>query len=207
MASSDETGPTPEETGDLLATRELLPRARAGDREAREELFARFAPVLRRFLHARLPSHARGMSETQDLAQEVCAQALDSLDRFEYRGPGSFWCYLRRIGLNQVHLLARRLTPPTDEAVTYGRLGDEAPEVDPLGTLLGKELFAAFESAIESIPTVHRQAVLMRLELKLPYAAIAAECGYTSADAARMAVCRAMEKVVARLSSDGFHQA
>ncbi len=197
-----------EEASDLQATRELLPRARAGDAEAREELCARFAPVLRRFLHARLPVHARGLCETEDLVQEVYAQALGRLDHFEYRGPGTFWCFLRRIGLNQVNLLARRPHVPTEEAVTQGELaGRRLPETDPQESFQEKELFAAFEAAVEQVPEQHRRAILMRLELKLPFAEIAEECGYPSADAARMAICREMEKLVEKLARGGFHGA
>src|SRR5262245_59977607 len=86
----------------LLSTRELLPRAGEGDQAAAAELFARFAPALRRLLHSRLPGHARGLLDTDDLVQEVWARALPRLDRFHYRGPGSFWSYLRRVGLNQL---------------------------------------------------------------------------------------------------------
>jgi RNA polymerase sigma factor (sigma-70 family) len=148
------------------------------------------------------------MLETDDLAQDVCAQALGRLDHFEHRGPGSFWCYLRRIGLNQVGLVARRRAPVVDAALTEGELvGAESAVEGPIGALLEEELSDAFESALECIPSLHRQAVLMRLELELPYSAIAEECGYPSADAARMAVCRAMEKLVERLSRDGFRAA
>jgi RNA polymerase sigma-70 factor (ECF subfamily) len=191
--------PLPEETRDLLATRELLQRSQGGDASAREELCARFAPLLRRFLHARLPGRVRPLCDTDDIVQDVYAQALSRLESFEYRGPGSFWCYLRRIGLNQVQMLARRHALPTDEAVTQDRIAENGAAAGPLGSLVEKELLDAFEFSTEQ-----RQAVLMRLELKLPYSAIAEECGHPSPAAARMAVCRAMEKLVERLASDGF---
>jgi RNA polymerase sigma factor (sigma-70 family) len=198
--------PHAEETRGLLATRDLLPGACAGDAQAREQLFARFAPVLRRVLHARLPRSARGMLDTDDLVQEVCTSALANLHRLEYRGPGAFWCYLRRVGLNHVAQIVRRGSSRPLDLEDAAQLPDEAAgsSEPPYAALLEKERLGAFEQALECIPTPQRQALLMRLELELPYDVIAAECGQPSPDAARMVVCRAMAKVAERLARDGF---
>ena len=64
--------------------------------------------------------------------------------------------------------------------------------------MLRKETFEAFEVALEEIAEPARGALLLRLELGLPYGVIASECGYPSADAARMAIGRSM----ARLAHD-----
>jgi RNA polymerase sigma-70 factor (ECF subfamily) len=205
--------PPSDETQALLSTRDILPAACAGDAHAQEQLFARFAPVLRRFLHARLPSHARGMLDTEDLVQEVCTSALAKLPTLDYRGPGAFWCYLRRIGLNRVAQVVRRASVQTidpDEAAEVSADAADEPSPSPLSApmraLIEKERLAAFEAALECIPPNQRQALVMRLELELPYAEIAAECGQPSPDAARMVVCRAMARVAERLARDGFRE-
>jgi len=205
--------PPSEETQGLLATRDLLPDACAGDVRAREQLFARFTPVLRRFLHARLPVSARGLLDTDDLVQEVWTSALGQLHRLEYRGPGTFWCYLRRIGLNRVAQVVRRSNVPTldledaaDASADPADAHHPSQPSEPMRALLEKERLGAFENALECIPMPQRQALLMRLELELPYDVIAAECGQPSADAARMVVCRAMAKVAERLARDGFRE-
>jgi RNA polymerase sigma-70 factor (ECF subfamily) len=209
----DADPPASEETRGLLATRDLLPAACAGDVQAREQLFARFTPVLRRFLHARLPPSVRGLLDTDDLVQEVWASALAQLHRLEYRGPGAFWCYLRRIGQNHVAHVVRRSTVQTLdlEAAADVSADEDAPaqpthSPEPVRALLEKERLGAFERALECISMPQRQALLMRLELELPYDVIAAECGQPSADAARMVVCRAMAKVAERLARDGFRE-
>ena len=67
----------------LVGTSELLPRARAGDARARQELLERFTPVLASLLHARLPGRVRGLLDTDDLVQEVLARTLGRLESFE----------------------------------------------------------------------------------------------------------------------------
>jgi RNA polymerase sigma factor (sigma-70 family) len=201
---ADVTNPAaPDERDGLLATVELLPRARAGDRQAQQELLERFTPVLTRLLHARLSGDVRGLLETEDLVQEVFSRTLGSLQSFEYRGPGSFWSYLRRVGLNYVTEVYRRQAPGKSPRSVSGTALDK-PDSDsgPLGALLREERFSAFESALESLSDVQRQAFLMRMELQLPFEAIASECDFPSPDAARMAVKRAIERLHERLSHD-----
>ena len=77
-------------------TRELLGRAVGGGRESEEawhRLIARVQSRLRVLLSFRLG----GGQDAEDLLQEVWLQALQSLDRFEYRGPGSLQRWLAGI--------------------------------------------------------------------------------------------------------------
>ncbi len=186
----------------LLETGDLVERSRRGDRVARETLFLRFREPLSRFLHLRLPAPARGLLDTEDVVQEVCAIALASLDRFEYRGIGSFWAYLRRVGRNRVAKAWRRsvLAP----AAVSGPLRDPmATASSPLCALVGKEELEAFEEALGRVPARSREALLLRFELGLGFESIAAECGFPSADAVRMAIGRAMERVARELNRGG----
>lgn len=199
-----EPRPAPSETDGLIGTSELLPRARAGDLVAQQELFDRFTPVLLRLLHARLPSHVRGLLETEDLVQEVYSRTLAHLGSFEYRGPGSFWSYLRRVGLNYVGEIVRRHEPgKAPRSVSGSTLDGVDPGSGPISQLLRQERFSAFESALECLSDSQRRAVLMRIELHLPFEAIASECNFPSPDAARMAVNRALRRLVERMSHDG----
>jgi RNA polymerase sigma-70 factor (ECF subfamily) len=188
---------------DLLATRELLARVERGDQSARDDLFARYRQRLERFIRARLPDDLRVLAETQDFAQEVSIKALSALERFEYRGLGSFWAYLRRIALNHMIEVGRKQTRRGDRVSLPE--GSSAPPLasastSPLSALVRREEFLAFESALERVPERQRQALLMRLELDLDYEVIAGECGYPSADAARMSIARALKQVAEDLS-------
>lgn len=189
----------------LSRTADLLEEARRGNAAARETLFSHYREPLSRFLHARIPPGARGMIETDDVVQEVSTRAFLNLDRFEYRGIGSFWGFLRRIGLHYVIQVGRRAgNAPVDTSL------DAVPEpagrssTPPLSALIEKENWQAFEKALSSVSEENRAAFLLRFEVDLDYATIASDCGFPSADAARMAICRVVQHLTRELARGGI---
>ena len=78
------------------STLSLLTRARAGDDEALNDLFARYVPVLQRWATGRLPQWARDLTETHDLVQDVLLRSFKKVEGFEHRGEGAFQAYLRK---------------------------------------------------------------------------------------------------------------
>ncbi|MFG0319797.1 MAG: RNA polymerase sigma factor, partial [Planctomycetota bacterium JB042] len=154
---------------DVLNTADLLSRVRSGDEGARDELFRRYRVPLERFLHGRLPPAARGVLDTQDATQEVCIKVFRSLERFDHRGIGSFWAYLRQAAMNWVRDLAK--TP--GKLRRAGSLPEEThaqpagPGRSPLAEVLTGEDLAAFEAAVGKLEEKPRLALLMRLELDL----------------------------------------
>src|SRR5262245_32846966 len=134
----------------LACTADLVAQARAGDLRARDELVVRYREPLVRFLHARLPRSARGLLETQDVVQEATAAALLQLDRFEYRGIGSFWSYLRQISLNLVAQSYRRSVPPkiASDCLEDSALAPASPDHSPEAELIRSEEINAFETAL-----------------------------------------------------------
>lgn len=189
----------------LQETGVLLSRARVGEGIAREELFRRFRPRLEGFLRSRLPLGARDLLETQDLVQDVCLKAFGAIDRFEHRGIGSFWGFLRQIALRQLIDAGRRAgrrggVQPLDED---SRGAPPARATTPLAHLVTKESIEAFEGALERVGEKQREALLMRLELGLDFRTIAVECGFPTEAAARMAVHRALQRVYAEMNLGG----
>src|SRR5262245_53657626 len=57
--------------GDSESSFELLLKAKQGDRQAVERLWARYIPRIRRWAHGRLPASSRGLLDTDDLAQDI----------------------------------------------------------------------------------------------------------------------------------------
>src|SRR5687767_3816930 len=80
----------------------LLERAKGGDRDALDNLFARQIPRLRRWASGRLPRWARDIADTSDLVQETVIQTFKRVEAFEPRGEGALQAYLRQALLNRI---------------------------------------------------------------------------------------------------------
>jgi RNA polymerase sigma-70 factor (ECF subfamily) len=179
-----------EPSSPLENTTVLLSRARGGDAQARDALFARFLPVLKRWAHRRLPMSARDLSDTDDLVQVTLVRALNRLGEFEPRREGAFLAYLRTILMNAVRdelrrSLRRGVPVPEDEAA-WGASPSE------LEALVNREKLERYERGLARLVPDQREAVLLRLEFGYSHAEIAEALGRPSADAARMVVARAL---------------
>lgn len=181
------TDPEPQ----LEATSELLEKIRGGDARARERLVRRVLPLLRRWAHGRLPGYARDLAETDDLVQIALVRALDKVERFEARREGAFLAYLRQILLNLVR----------DEIRRVGRRPEHTElDMDPgaAGMVLaaaGSDTIREYEAALEKLPEIQQQAVLLRVEFGYSHQEIAEAIGSPSANAARMTVTRALARL------------
>lgn len=178
----------------LETTLELLERARHGDAAALDRLYARCLPPLRRWARGRLPAAARGALDTQDLVQDTILSSLRHLDHFESRHEGALQAYLRQAVLNRVR----------DEARRFGRrpavseLTDSQPskEASPLDIAIGREGVERYEAALRRLRPADREAIIGRLELQHDYEELAAILGKPNANAARVAVTRALARLV-----------
>jgi len=99
--------PAPKD-GELERTRRLIEEARAGRREAYEELFRIYSEELgARVQRLALPRGPRVAAS--DVIQETLVDAVRGFEAFEPRGPGSFRGWLGRILDNRVRMLANTL--------------------------------------------------------------------------------------------------
>ena len=110
-------------------TLDLLARAREGDREALDQLFARHIPLLRRWVSGRLPRWARDIADTADLVQETAFGTFTHLESFEPRGDGALQAYLRQALVNRIRNELRRavVRPPPEGLDSAGRADDTSP--------------------------------------------------------------------------------
>jgi len=177
----------------LDATRELLHRAKEGDREALEQLMSRYLPRLRRWASGRLPRYARSLLDTADLVQDTLLRVIEGLDRIEVRGPGGFQSYLRTAVLNrirdEVRWAARR---PGPDGVPE-TLPDRQPT--PIENVIGTELLERYEAGMARLDERNQQLLHLRIELDYDYEEIAAMTGRGSRNTARMAVQRALSRL------------
>jgi RNA polymerase sigma factor (sigma-70 family) len=190
--------PTPRASDDLESTTTLLARARQGDDEALNSLYSRYLQPLTRWARGRLPVWARDLRETDDLVQDALTQTLRNIHQFDPAGQGALYGYLRQAVLNKLRDEVRRVSgrrvEPIDE---HGHL--PAQGLSPLEEVLGRDLLAAYDRALERLPEDDQEAVIARIEMGASYAEIAQLTGKSSPDAARMAVSRALLKIAAAL--------
>ena len=177
---------------------ELLLEAKRGNSVALEQLCARYLPRLRRWAHGRLPSSARGVLDTDDLAQEVLFQAISKVDTFEPRHEGAFQGYLRQILVNRVRDAMRR----TRRRPAGATLEDEWPahEPSPLEQAIGQQALEHYEEALQRLTPVERELVIARVEMGFSGAEIAEAFNKPSSAAAHMAVSRALVRLTKEMS-------
>ena len=72
----------------LQITASLVQRARAGDRDAYDHLFALAAERAQLFIRLRLGPRLRGKLDSMDVLQEAYVEASRAFPEFEYRGDG-----------------------------------------------------------------------------------------------------------------------
>ncbi len=184
-------------SGSGETTARLIERARRGDGDAIESLFRRHAPVLRRWARGRLPGWARSFIDTDDLVQDTLAQTLGRLHGFEPRGVGALQAYLRQAVLNRIRNEIRNATRrPMPATLDSGAASQEA---SPLERAMTRQGLEQYDRALSLLPGADRDAVVARLEFGLSYQEIAAAQQRPSADAARIAVGRALVKLAVLL--------
>lgn len=170
-----------------------MERARAGDQAALNTLFERHLPALRRWAHGRLPRWARDIADTTDLVQETIVDTLKQLDRFEPRGDGALQAYLRQAVMNRIRNQLRKMTIRGVSQALDSGMPDQG--TSPLEAAIGQETLDHYDAALERLTPEEREAIVSRVEFDLSYAELAEVLGKPSADAARMAVVRALVRL------------
>ena len=178
-------------------TVELIIRARTGDQSAVEAILQRCLPSLKRWAHGRLPAAARGHLDTGDLVQDAAMNAIARLDSFEPRHVGAMQAYLRQSVINRIRDEMRRFVrrPATVE------LPDDfaSEEPSPLEHAIHEEAYARYREAMSGLKPRERELVIARVEAQWTAPEIAEHFGFNTVDGARMAVNRAMQRLVSAM--------
>jgi RNA polymerase sigma-70 factor (ECF subfamily) len=182
-----------DEASPLESTFSLLAKARAGDRDALDCLFARHLPPLRRWARGRLPRWARQLADTDDLVQDALAQTFKRIDDFEPRDVGALQAYLRQAVVNRVRDELRRLgrRPPAADLDAL----DLASGDSPLAQAIGREEVDRYRRALDRLKPMDRELVIARVEMGYTYAELAEMLGKPSPEAARKAAQRALVRL------------
>ena len=180
-------------------TIELVIRARGGDRGAVEALLQRCIPRLRRWAHGRLPIAARGCLDTEDLVQESALHIIGRLDVFEPRHVGAMQAYLKQSVINRIRDEVRRIGRQPHPV----ELSEEHPsdETSPLEVAIQAEAYDRYRRALTHLTPKDRELVVARIEVQWSVAEIAEQFGHSTIDAARMAVKRAVQRLIKKLNT------
>jgi RNA polymerase sigma-70 factor (ECF subfamily) len=178
----------------------LLERARSGDQACIDALFARCLPPLRRWARGRLPQYARDLADTQDLVQETVLHTLNKLSAFEPQHQGALQAYLRQAVANRIRDEIRRVQRrpvPVELSDVHADRG-----ASPLEHAIGREGIERYEAALQRLKPAEREAIVARIELQQSYEEVAVALGKPTANAARVAVTRALHRLVEEMDNE-----
>src|SRR5688572_19516928 len=193
--------PENERESDLLSdepTIELVVRARTGDRQAVEALLQRSVPQLKRWAHGKLPAAARNNLDTGDLVQETVLHVLRRLDTFQPRHVGAMQAYLRQSVLNRIRDEVRRIGRHPTPCELPVNMPSEEPT--PLELAVEAEAVSSYHEGLTALNPRDRELVVARIEAQWSHDEIARHFGMPTADAARMAVSRALRRLMKSLT-------
>jgi RNA polymerase sigma-70 factor (ECF subfamily) len=182
----------------LTMTVDLLALAKQGDEKAVAQLFERCLPRLLKWTHGRLPSYARDLANTQDIVQDSLVSMLNHLDRFESRHPGAMLAFLRQVVTNRIRDEIRRVVrrPVATELDTQ----QFDPSPLPLDIAIQREGMEHYQAALRRLRPCEREAIIARMEQHHSYETVALILGKPNANAARVAVTRALAKLALELA-------
>lgn len=101
--------------------------------------------------------------DREDVVSEVFLKALEKLDRFTYRGEGSFAAWLFRIAHNTVSSFYRSHVPiqvEMEEVMLDQLLIDDTPAPD--SAVLKQEIFARLHDYLRSLPPQRQKVISLR---------------------------------------------
>jgi RNA polymerase sigma-70 factor (ECF subfamily) len=186
-------------TIDREGDQELVARVRAGEREAFDQLTARYQRRLLRLVLRLLNDQA----EAEDVVQETFIKAYRALRRF--RGESAFFTWLYRIAINTAKnaLLARGrrgmvggVGAGRNEAIAEE---ERLREVDtPESALASKQIVNTVNAAMDALPIDLRTAIALREIEGLSYEEIAEIMG-CPIGTVRSRIFRAREAIAHRL--------
>lgn len=186
-------------------TQDLLLAAQSGQKEAREELFARYRPRVLALARGRLGRQLRRALDSQDLVQEALAEAAKDLERFEWRGESSLIRWLSRLLEHRATANAdrqgalkrevrREVALDTQSRVPAHNAAADSAE-NPLRQASRQEEEERLREALHRLPERQREAILLREYGGCSWDEVAAELGLPTPDAARMMHVRAVARL------------
>ena len=184
----------------LDATPGLVARIHGGDEAALEMLIDRILPSLRRIGHQRLDGHTRSLLDIDDLVQDALVSLVRRLPHFVCQTPGSLLAYLQRVIVNRIIDATRKRASQGEWTALPDECAGQAES--PLQRVIDKDEMRRYRAALLRLKPRDRQLIMMRIEHGLRYQQIATQLGLRSPNAARVALIRAMARLVSALETE-----
>src|SRR5437879_1103291 len=161
--------------------RALLAAARAGDRAARDRLFAGCRDYLCLAARARVESWLRAKADASDLVQQTLLEAHRGFEQFHGGTEAEFLAWLRRILDHNAADLVRRyhatgkrhvgLEVPlgVDGSASGGGFEPAAADDSPSNEAAKRESELALAAALAELSPDHREVIMLRNLQRLPF--------------------------------------
>jgi RNA polymerase sigma-70 factor (ECF subfamily) len=178
---------------------ELLRRAREGENQALDRLLERYLPPFRAWASRRFPRWARDAQDTDDLVQDALLNTIQRIPDFEPRRDGALQAYLRQAVRNRIRDAMRRAQRRGRPVTLDSKEPDLLPS--PLEDTIGHEAIERYERALTQLDDREREALIARFELGQSWEEVAVVLGTPTANAARMAINRALRRLAERMEA------
>src|SRR5262245_17463769 len=203
-----------QDPSDSLETRNLLERARQGDRQAFERLFAQYRAYLRRVVELRIDARLRLRLDPSDVVQDAQLEAFRRLADYLERRPMPFRLWLRKTvserlaRLRRDHIGAARRSLRREVGLTDGASlallqGATASGSTPSQRVSDEELARRVRQAMARLSEADQEVLLMRTFEGLPFEEVGCLLGIESATA-RKRYGRALVRLQSLLTDDGL---
>ncbi|QDQ87979.1 RNA polymerase sigma factor RpoE [Alcaligenaceae bacterium SJ-26] len=179
---------------------ELVVRVQRGDKAAFDLLVLKYQRKIMRLVSRMV----RDQAEVEDVVQEAFIKAYRALPQF--RGDSAFYTWLYRIAINTARnwlsAAGRRPSAPSAIETEDGETFDETDNLTDISTpesvLASRQVAAAVNEAIETLPDELRTAIVLREIEGMSYEDIAQSMG-CPIGTVRSRIFRAREAISARL--------
>lgn len=196
---------------------DLLPRARAGDRDAQNELFEHCRAYVGFLARSHVESWLQAKVDASDLIQQTMLEAHRGLERFDGATEGEWlaWLkqilrhnatdYIRRFGAAKRNAGKEREFSMGQSSMFHGVPEPSGREDTPSAILNQKEEELLIANALAKLSEDHQEVIVLRNLQRLPFDQIAERMGRTR-PAVQMLWARAMKRLQEVVNQMSFHQ-
>lgn len=191
---------------ELEQTRELILRARTGDRAAFEQLLRTYRSELVRGFHGRVPAELRGRVDVSDVVQDTLVDVVHHFDAFEYQGKGSFQRWLARVAANRMRKTLRyhstRKRSAGREKRASSTAGESPSAASPSDAAAAQEERERLEAILSTLAPDY-QEVIRRTRIEGRSLDEVARAMGRSPNAVKHLLARALKKIGVALGGEG----